>query len=117
MPRRNPDGSFTSNGITLDTGVTTEMGEDAAEAIGLVNRLTEEEGLRDEAGALAERIASRAPVAVQLHKVMIDAACESSLDAALNFETEALVQTAMTRDNLEGTRAFFEKREPEFTGE
>ena len=67
--------------------------------------------------ALARRIASRAPVAVQLHKVMLDAALESSLDAALNFETEALVQTAMTRDNLEGARAFFEKREPEFTGE
>ena len=65
----------------------------------------------------AERIASRAPVAVQLHKAMIDAALEGSLEGALHFETEALVQTAMTRDNLEGTRAFFEKREPRFTGE
>jgi 1,4-dihydroxy-2-naphthoyl-CoA synthase len=27
------------------------------------------------------------------------------------------VQTAMTRDNLEGTNAFFEKREPKFTGD
>jgi 1,4-dihydroxy-2-naphthoyl-CoA synthase len=35
----------------------------------------------------------------------------------LNVETEALVQTAMTRNNLEGTRAFFETREPKFTGE
>ena len=67
--------------------------------------------------ALAERIASRAPVAVQLHKAMLDAALEGSLEGALNFETEALVQTAMTRDNLEGARAFFEKREPRFTGE
>ena len=42
---------------------------------------------------------------------------EVSLDTMLNFETEALVQTAMTRDKLEGTRAFVEKREPKFTGE
>lgn len=92
---------------------------DAEEAyrIGLVNRLVEPGEERTEAGKLARRIASRAPVAVQLHKAMIDAAQESSLEAALNFETESLVQTAMTRDNLEGVRAFFENREPEFKGE
>jgi enoyl-CoA hydratase len=92
---------------------------DAEEAyrIGLVNRLVDPGEERNESGKLAARIASRAPVAVQLHKVMMDAAQESSLDAALNFETEALVQTAMTRDNLEGTNAFFEKREPRFKGE
>ncbi|MDZ7839712.1 MAG: enoyl-CoA hydratase/isomerase family protein [Gammaproteobacteria bacterium] len=92
---------------------------DAEEAhrIGLVNRLVNAGDERAEADKLARRIASRAPVAVQLHKVMLDAAQDSSLDAALNFETEALVQTAMTRDNLEGTNAFFEKRDPEFRGE
>ena len=92
---------------------------DAEEAhrIGLVNRVVPAGEEREVAGRLAERIASRAPVAVQLHKVMLDAALQSSLDGALNFETEALVQTAMTRDNLEGARAFFEKREPRFTGE
>ena len=42
---------------------------------------------------------------------------EGSLRGALNFETEALVQTAMTHDNLEETRAFFEKREPRFIRE
>ena len=92
---------------------------DAVEAhrIGLVNRVAPDGTEREVAGALAERIASRAPVAVQLHKAMIDAALEGSLEGALHFETEALVQTAMTRDNLEGARAFFEKREPRFTGE
>jgi enoyl-CoA hydratase/carnithine racemase len=91
---------------------------DAREAwrMGLVNRVAPAGRHREEAGALAARIASRAPVAVQLHKVMLDAACESSLEAALNFETEALVQTALTRDNLEGTQAFFDRREPKFTG-
>lgn len=92
---------------------------DAREAhrLGLVNRIVPDGAERDEAERLARRIASRAPVAVQLHKVMIDAAQQSSLDAALSFETEALVQTAMTTDNLEGTKAFFEKREPDFRGE
>ena len=92
---------------------------DAVEAhrIGLVNRVVPVGEERQAAEALARRIASRAPVAVQLHKVMIDRALECSLEAALDFETEALVQTAMTRDNLEGTNAFFEKREPKFTGE
>lgn len=92
---------------------------DAVEAhrLGLVNRIVPEGQEREAAKQLAERIASRAPVAVQLHKVMIDAAQEASLEATLNFETESLVQTAMTRDNLEGTQAFFEKREPKFKGE
>lgn len=85
--------------------------------VGLVNRVVPPGQERREAEKLARRIASRAPVAVQLHKVMIDRALESSLDTALNFETEALVQTAMTKDNLEGAKAFFEKREPRFTGE
>lgn len=85
--------------------------------IGLVNRLVDPGEERVEAEKLARRIASRAPIAVQLHKTMLDAAQDSSLDVALNFETEALVQTAMTRDNLEGTNAFFQKRKPEFKGE
>ena len=88
-----------------------------AQRIGLVNRVVPEAGLLTEAEALARRIASRAPVAVQLHKVMLDKGQEASLDTMLNMETEALVMTAMTKDNIEGTRAFFEKREPRFTGD
>ncbi len=96
------------------TGEFVEAGE--AERIGLVNRVVPADRLLAEAEALARRIASRAPVAVQLHKVMLDKGQEASLDTMLNMETEALVMTAMTKDNIEGTRAFFEKREPRFTG-
>jgi enoyl-CoA hydratase len=85
--------------------------------IGLVNRVVPSGHVRAEAEKLARRIASRAPIAVQLHKTMIDRGLESSLEAMLSFETECLVQTAMTKDNLEGTNAFFEKREPKFTGD
>lgn len=48
-------------------------------------------------------------MAAQLHKAMINSALDGSLGGVLQFEAEALVQTEMTRDNLEGTRAFFEK--------
>ena len=89
---------------------------DEALAMGLVNRVVPEDRLRDEAEALARRIASRAPLAVQLHKTMIDRGLESSLETMLAFETEALVMTAVTDDHAEGANAFFEKREPQFKG-
>ncbi len=93
------------------------IGAEEAMRVGLVNRVVPLPDLKPAAEALARRIASRAPVAVQLHKVMLDKGLEASLETCLNFETEALVQTAMTKDNLEGTNAFFDKREPAFTGE
>jgi enoyl-CoA hydratase len=83
----------------------------------LVNRIVPAGQERVEAEKLARRIASRAPVAIQLHKTMLDRSLEASLETMLSFETEALVQTALTKDNLEGTNAYFEKREPKFTGE
>ena len=82
-----------------------------------MNRIVPAGQERAEAEKLARRIASRAPVAIQLHKTMLDRSLEASLETMLSFETEALVQTALTKDNLEGTNAYFEKREPKFTGE
>jgi len=89
---------------------------DAVEAhrIGLVNRLTKEGALFEEADRLARRIASRAPMAVQLHKVMLDRGLEASLEAMLHFETECMVQSNLSPESLEGTTAFLEKREPNF---
>jgi enoyl-CoA hydratase len=87
-----------------------------AEAIGLVNRVVPDGRERVEAETLARRIASRAPLAVQLHKTMLDRGLEAALDAMLNFETEALVVTAMSDDHREGVAAFFDKREPQFKG-
>jgi enoyl-CoA hydratase len=84
--------------------------------IGLVNRLVPPEQLRAEARKLAERIASRAPLAVQLHKVMLDRGLESSLETMLHFETECMIHANLSRDCTEGTRAWLERRAPHFTG-
>jgi enoyl-CoA hydratase len=74
------------------------------------------EHLRAEARKLAERIASRAPLAVQLHKVMLDRGLEASLETMLHFETECMIHANLSRDCTEGTRAWLERRTPHFTG-
>jgi enoyl-CoA hydratase len=84
--------------------------------IGLVNRLAREENLREDAQALADRIATRAPMAVQLHKVMLDRGLEASLETMLHFETECMIHANLSKDCTEGTRAWLEGREPIFTG-
>jgi len=84
--------------------------------IGLVDELAPPGQVRAVAERLARRIASRAPIVVHLHKRMIDNASESSFEAALAAETESVVASMLTEDNLEGTKAFFEKREPIFKG-
>jgi enoyl-CoA hydratase len=91
---------------------------DAEEAyrIGLVNRVVGDGEVREEARRMAERIATRAPLAVQMHKVMLDRGLESSLEAMLHFETECMIHSNLSKDSLEGTSAFMEKREPQFAG-
>jgi len=84
--------------------------------IGLVDVLAPKGEVRSVAEQLARRIASRAPIVVQLHKTMLDRAAESSFETALAMETESVIASMLTEDNLEGTEAFFEKREPKFKG-
>ena len=57
-------------------------------AMRLANRVVPAGSVREEAEKLARRIASRAPLPVQLHKTMIDRGQEASLETMLNFETE-----------------------------
>lgn len=85
-----------------------------AHRIGLVNRLARPGAVREEALKLAERIASRAPLAVQMHKVMLDRGLEASLETMLHFETECMIQSNLSHDSVEGTQAWLEKRTPKF---
>lgn len=91
---------------------------DAREAhrIGLVNRVVPDAAVLDEALALARKVASRAPLAVEYHKQALNLGAESDLETALAFEAEAIVLAVASEDHREGARAFFEKREPKFKG-
>jgi enoyl-CoA hydratase/3-hydroxyacyl-CoA dehydrogenase len=71
---------------------------------------------RDETQALAELIASRAPLGVRWIKQVIDRGLDASLASALHLEGESAGHTFGTADRTEGMRAFLERRKPHFEG-
>jgi enoyl-CoA hydratase/carnithine racemase len=96
------------------------MGEiiDATEAaaIGLVNRVAPAGRSVEVAMTMAETIASRGPLAVTEAKRALDIAGDVPLDEGLARELDASERIFASRDMLEGAQAFFEKRDPGFTG-
>jgi enoyl-CoA hydratase/carnithine racemase len=92
------------------------IGAEEAFRIGLVNRIYPRERLVDEALALAGRMASRAPLAVQAAKSVVLRGLGRQLEDALRLESYSFYQLKDTEDLAEGTRAFAEKREPRFRG-
>ena len=87
-----------------------------AEAIGLVNRVVPAGEAVAAAEALGAEIAARGPVAVREAKRLIDDALDRDIGAGLEAEFEASERIFATEDMVEGARAFFEKRDPKYTG-
>ena len=69
------------------------------------------------ARAMAERVLALGPLAVRLAKAAVNASSQMPLAAGLAFESTAQAITFESRDKVEGTSAFLEKRKPRFTGE
>lgn len=88
------------------------LSAERALSCGLVSQVVPAETLNEAGKALAQRIASRAPIAVQIAKQVIDA----SEGIATGFTLEALAGacSASTEDAREGSEAFKEKRSPLF---
>jgi enoyl-CoA hydratase/carnithine racemase len=87
-----------------------------AERIGLVNRVAPAEQLDAATDALVAELLACAPVAVGLAKRVIDAAAKPALAATLEQEVTIQQICAESDDFAEGTSAFTEKRQPEFSG-
>jgi enoyl-CoA hydratase len=84
---------------------------------GLVNRVVPVERMLEEALALAQEIAGRAPLAARLAKEAILNAFETSLSEGLAAERRAFYFLFATADQKEGMAAFVEKRQPDWKGE
>ena len=87
-----------------------------AERIGLVNRVAPAEQLDAATDTLVAELLACAPVAVGLAKRVIDAAAKPALAATLEQEVTIQQICAESADFAEGTSAFTEKRQPEFSG-
>ena len=83
---------------------------EVAERWGLANQVVPAASLSDCARALAEKIASNAPVAVQTAKQLIANSSSATL------ESLAAAVNAFSEDAKEGLAAFREKRPPKFEG-
>jgi len=84
--------------------------------LGLVNRLTEPGGAVDEALALAERIAARAPIAVRETLRAIEAAYVTDDEHGWSETAVARDRARASTDSIEGVAAFLEKRPAHWTG-
>jgi len=80
-------------------------------AWGVVNQLAPKAEVINAAQALAVKIASRAPIAVQMAKQAIDAG-----DAYTAMEQVSSAASAFTEDAAEGFASFIEKRNPRYRG-
>jgi len=91
---------------------------DATEAqrLGLVNQVVPVELLLEEAMEIAEKIAAKPPLAVELAKEAILKAFNSPLDEGLEFERKCFYLLFGSEDRREGMKAFLEKRKPQFKG-
>lgn len=92
------------------------IGAQEALRIGLVQKVVPLGELLPEARRIAGVIASRAPLAVAACKRIINGGAHLSIADALELEAIEFGTLVNTNDFQEGTRAFLEKRKPQWQG-
>jgi enoyl-CoA hydratase/carnithine racemase len=84
--------------------------------IGLVNRVVPHDRLMEETMILAEKIASKPPLAIRMMKRAVYQAQSSTLRSHLDYISSQLALLSETQDHQEAAKAFLEKRKPVFVG-
>lgn len=93
-----------------------QISAEEALRIGLVNRVVPAAELATEARTLAQAIAAKAPIAVRYILEAVAGGLEMSLADGQDYEATLFGLVSTTDDMREGTKAFLEKRKPEFKG-
>lgn len=84
--------------------------------LGLANRVVPTDKLREEAIAMAERIAVNAPIAVRESLSIVRVSSERSEADLQDMANQANVVIGSSKDAHEGQMAFIERRPPRWTG-
>ncbi|MDJ0913272.1 MAG: enoyl-CoA hydratase-related protein [Desulfobacterales bacterium] len=87
-----------------------------AYAIGLVNKVCAAGTLLDEVRQTAQTIASKGRVSLRAAKQAINRGINTDLATGCHIELDAFALCFASTDAAEGTKAFLEKRKPEFKG-
>jgi enoyl-CoA hydratase/carnithine racemase len=87
-----------------------------AERWGLVNRIAPEGGLREETAALAQKLAEKSPLALQMGKQAYYGMADLEYGKALAYTNELFAALCMTEDAKEGIDAFLNGRAPKWKG-
>lgn len=85
--------------------------------IGLVQSIVPSDQLLEETIKIADKIATKAPLAVRAAKKAMARGLQGTLETGLDIENEAFSQICETHDKNEGISAFLEKRKAAFKGE
>ena len=89
---------------------------DEAKDVGLVNKVCPVENLMDEAMSTARVIKTKGKVSLRAAKQAINNGLNTDLGTGLHIEQDAFAICMANEDAKEGTKAFLEKRKPEFKG-
>lgn len=92
------------------TGDTIDA--EVAERWGLVNKVVPEDKLDEETMALAEKLAKKSPLALQMGKQTFYLMSDMEYGKALEYSNDRFAGLCVTEDAHEGVDAFLNKREP-----
>jgi enoyl-CoA hydratase/carnithine racemase len=96
----------------LLTGAMIDARE--AERIGLVNKVVPREKLEEEAMELANELATKSPIALQMGKRSFYTMADMEYAKALEYMNEVMAELCTTDDAKEGVDAFLTKRKPQW---
>jgi len=87
-----------------------------ASQLGIVNRVVPAEELMNEVRKTADAISSRGKISLNMAKQTINQGLDVDLATGCKMEIDAFALCVASEDAQEGTRAFLDKREPDFKG-
>jgi len=96
------------------TGETVSA--ERAAQIGMINRVVAADNLMTEALLMARKLALAPTASIGRIKRMLNAGFSNDLRQQLDLEHELQIESGKSNDFKEGVQAFFEKRQPNFTG-